>query len=293
MSWRRTAAPSAPSASTRRRARRRSGSTPRAPCCRSTRSSRSPTRCSCGPIRNPPGLAGNQRGGARPRLQLDAAGGVPPERRPDRPADRLDRAARVPVARHGQHPRRAGRGRSRRAARRAGATRPAVRDHAALCRLPGQPDTSGRDVPGGRHRPARLAGRAGLPADPDRQRPRREHAGARRQPCSGARRTPARGCATTTGGTARACRTSCARSTPKARMRRGWRTSRGPGCPASSSRASRSLPRRPTVNDPAEFRRLVGDGSFGGAYQHSDEDMLRVWQAGVEEVRDLLESGWD
>jgi creatinine amidohydrolase len=47
------------------------------------------------------------------------------------------------------------------------------------------------------------------------------------------------------------------------------------------------------VNDPAEFRRLVGDGSFGGAYQHADEDMLRVWQVGVEEVRDLLESGWD
>jgi creatinine amidohydrolase len=47
------------------------------------------------------------------------------------------------------------------------------------------------------------------------------------------------------------------------------------------------------IHDPAEFRRLVGDGSFGGAYQHSDEDMLRVWQAGVEEVRDLLESGWE
>ena len=45
------------------------------------------------------------------------------------------------------------------------------------------------------------------------------------------------------------------------------------------------------VHDPAEFRKLVGDGSFGGAYEHSDEDMLRVWQAGVEEVRGLLESG--
>ena len=46
------------------------------------------------------------------------------------------------------------------------------------------------------------------------------------------------------------------------------------------------------AHDPVELRRIVGDGSFGGAYQHSDEDMLRVWQAGVEEVRDLLESGW-
>ncbi len=41
-----------------------------------------------------------------------------------------------------------------------------------------------------------------------------------------------------------------------------------------------------------EFRKRVGDGSFGGAYAHSDEDMLRIWEAGVEEVRDLLER-WD
>ena len=47
-----------------------------------------------------------------------------------------------------------------------------------------------------------------------------------------------------------------------------------------------------SVHDPAEFRRLTGDGSFGGAYEHSDEEMLRVWQAGVEEVRELLETGW-
>ena len=47
------------------------------------------------------------------------------------------------------------------------------------------------------------------------------------------------------------------------------------------------------IHDPAEFRRIVGDGSFGGAYEHSDEEMLRVWQAGVEEVRELLENGWD
>jgi len=46
------------------------------------------------------------------------------------------------------------------------------------------------------------------------------------------------------------------------------------------------------VLDPVAFREIMGDGSFGGAYQHSDEDMLRVWQAGVEEVRELLENGW-
>jgi creatinine amidohydrolase len=48
-----------------------------------------------------------------------------------------------------------------------------------------------------------------------------------------------------------------------------------------------------SVHDPGEFRRIVGDGSFGGPYQQSDEEMLRVWQAGVDEVRELLESGWD
>ncbi len=44
--------------------------------------------------------------------------------------------------------------------------------------------------------------------------------------------------------------------------------------------------------DPADVRAMLGDGSFGGVYERPDEEVLRVWQAGVEEVRDLLESGW-
>jgi creatinine amidohydrolase len=40
------------------------------------------------------------------------------------------------------------------------------------------------------------------------------------------------------------------------------------------------------------MRELIGDGSFGGAYQVPDEDVLRVWEIGVEGVRELLESGW-
>jgi creatinine amidohydrolase len=40
------------------------------------------------------------------------------------------------------------------------------------------------------------------------------------------------------------------------------------------------------------LRDLIGDGSFGGAYQRPDEDMLRIWNAGVEEIRDLLENAW-
>jgi creatinine amidohydrolase len=43
---------------------------------------------------------------------------------------------------------------------------------------------------------------------------------------------------------------------------------------------------------PRALRELLGDGSFGGSYQRSDDEVLRVWQAGVEEVRTLLETGW-
>jgi creatinine amidohydrolase len=44
--------------------------------------------------------------------------------------------------------------------------------------------------------------------------------------------------------------------------------------------------------DPQQVRELLGDGSLGGLYERPDEDVLQVWQAGVEEVRALIESGW-
>jgi creatinine amidohydrolase len=46
------------------------------------------------------------------------------------------------------------------------------------------------------------------------------------------------------------------------------------------------------VAGPEQLRDVIGDGSFGGLYQRSDEEMKRIWDAGVEEVRMLLESGW-
>jgi creatinine amidohydrolase len=46
------------------------------------------------------------------------------------------------------------------------------------------------------------------------------------------------------------------------------------------------------VAGPDQLRGVIGDGSFGGLYQRSDEEMLQIWQTGVEEVRELLESGW-
>jgi creatinine amidohydrolase len=44
--------------------------------------------------------------------------------------------------------------------------------------------------------------------------------------------------------------------------------------------------------EPVEVRKLLGDGSLGGLYERPDEDVLRVWHVGVEEVREVLEAGW-
>jgi creatinine amidohydrolase len=42
--------------------------------------------------------------------------------------------------------------------------------------------------------------------------------------------------------------------------------------------------------EPAAVKAAIGDGSYGGPYQVADEDTLRVWAAGVGEVRTLIES---
>jgi creatinine amidohydrolase len=49
---------------------------------------------------------------------------------------------------------------------------------------------------------------------------------------------------------------------------------------------------RPRWSRPTEFREALGDGSFGGPYQLRDEDVLRVWNAAVEQLRERLASGW-
>jgi creatinine amidohydrolase len=46
------------------------------------------------------------------------------------------------------------------------------------------------------------------------------------------------------------------------------------------------------VAGPAEIRELLGDGVFEGAYELPDEQTEEVWRTGVEEVRELLASGW-
>jgi creatinine amidohydrolase len=44
-----------------------------------------------------------------------------------------------------------------------------------------------------------------------------------------------------------------------------------------------------TSDDPAEVRAQLGDGSCGGYWQRPDEEVLRIWQLGVEETREALE----
>ena len=46
------------------------------------------------------------------------------------------------------------------------------------------------------------------------------------------------------------------------------------------------------LSDPKEMRAGLGDGSFGGIYERSDEDMAAIWDVAVAETRALLEAGW-
>ena len=43
---------------------------------------------------------------------------------------------------------------------------------------------------------------------------------------------------------------------------------------------------------PEKVRQELGDGSFGGFYQRSDEEMEKVWETAVKETRALLNENW-
>ena len=43
---------------------------------------------------------------------------------------------------------------------------------------------------------------------------------------------------------------------------------------------------------PARFREILGDGSMGGFYERSDEEMQALWSVAVEETREVLAGGW-
>lgn len=40
------------------------------------------------------------------------------------------------------------------------------------------------------------------------------------------------------------------------------------------------------------FRELMGDGSFGGDYERSADEMEHLWRVAVEETRARLTDGW-
>jgi creatinine amidohydrolase len=46
------------------------------------------------------------------------------------------------------------------------------------------------------------------------------------------------------------------------------------------------------ASPPTAVRALIGDGSFGGAYQRPDEVMQELWDTGVAETREALEGPW-
>ncbi len=53
------------------------------------------------------------------------------------------------------------------------------------------------------------------------------------------------------------------------------------------------VPRAQLMNlGPKAIRELAPDGSMGGPYAESPEAMQRIWEAGVLEVREIIESGW-
>jgi creatinine amidohydrolase len=44
--------------------------------------------------------------------------------------------------------------------------------------------------------------------------------------------------------------------------------------------------------DPRSLREYLKDGNYGGRYQREDEEMMKIWRAGVEETRQLLTDAW-
>jgi creatinine amidohydrolase len=46
------------------------------------------------------------------------------------------------------------------------------------------------------------------------------------------------------------------------------------------------------ASPPAQVRAMLGDGSFGGAWQKPDATMQRLWATGVAETRAALEGPW-
>jgi creatinine amidohydrolase len=55
---------------------------------------------------------------------------------------------------------------------------------------------------------------------------------------------------------------------------------------------SMSDPERVRRLDPKSIREYLNDGNYGGLYQRSDEEMMKIWRTAVEETRELLCEDW-
>jgi creatinine amidohydrolase len=45
--------------------------------------------------------------------------------------------------------------------------------------------------------------------------------------------------------------------------------------------------------DPKSLRTYLKEGNYGGRYQRSDDEMMKIWRVGVEETRALLTESWE
>lgn len=52
--------------------------------------------------------------------------------------------------------------------------------------------------------------------------------------------------------------------------------------------AGKKPPTPRIFEDPVAVRAALGDGSFGGHWERSEEELMRVWRTGVEETREVL-----
>jgi len=67
-----------------------------------------------------------------------------------------------------------------------------------------------------------------------------------------------------------------------------WTRLEGVTMPAEDKPVPDEIP----FGDPVAMRETLGDGTFGGAYERPDEEMLALWEIAVVEVRGLIENGW-
>jgi creatinine amidohydrolase len=44
--------------------------------------------------------------------------------------------------------------------------------------------------------------------------------------------------------------------------------------------------------DPKALRAYLEDGNWGGVYQRSDEEMMKIWRVAVQETLELLNNDW-